>query len=500
MCMYEYGNHIKDTACIIGIGRFVMSSKITNIISDNKAQHQEAGYIFILSDPEQENHFKISYSSHLGDINDAIDKYNFNISGQYQLQYSRVASQPQHAESLIQRRLSKYLINNGHGDLYYFENIDIGIDNLNHIVDTLNYIHEFSDPESDFEEYITDSEDESISRKAPMLFHSLDKRINIAFDYILNLTSPIDPDYGVQTLLKFILKVDKNSPYALKAAEAAFKLADVFDSSEIIPRNKEDVLFCYKKSSELGHKGAIRKLMQIYYDGSERYNIEQNYLQAIKYLTMLSGDYNERVMLAYIYCNGRQFLLKQNLKTGMNLCTYDSSAGNFWDLDIIKAKVLMAQNLPDLGVDRQLDWEDEDDVNIIEKFANKHPYQILLKINNNFTEESAIKCYGIIEVKFILSLYMLGEYQGTYCDKLESSNVYVIKKTTIDVDNAITYLTEAAKAGHPLACTKLAELLEEGELVAENEKEAKRFRIRAKDCQYNIDTTIPFPIFGLVLF
>ncbi len=71
-----------------------MSSKITNIISENSILHQEAGYIFILSDPEQENHFKISHTSHLGDITDAVDKFNYNVSGNYQLQYSRVASQP----------------------------------------------------------------------------------------------------------------------------------------------------------------------------------------------------------------------------------------------------------------------------------------------------------------------------------------------------------------------------------------------------------------------
>jgi len=482
-----------------------MSSKITNIVSENKIQLHEAGYIFILSDPEHENHYKICYTTHLGDINGVVDKYNFNASENYKLQYSRVASQPQQSDFLIQRRLSKYLINNTQGDLYYFENIDTGIDNVNHIVDTSNYLYEFSNPDSVFEEFISDSDDSndgvnSISRKAPLFFHSLDKRIDIAFDYILNLTSPVDPEYGVQTLLKFILTVQKDSPYALKAAEAAFKLADVFDSSEIIPRNIDDVLFCYKKSSELGHKGAIRKLMHIYYDGSERYKIEQNYLQAIKYLSMLSSDYSERVMLAYIYCNGRQFLLKQNLQTGLNLCNYDSATGNFWDLDIIRAKVLMSKITPDLGTERELNWDEEEDVLIIEKYANQHPYQILVKIDNHYSEESTIKCKAIIEVKYVLALYLLGDIRGVYCEKHEHSNEYAVRKIPIDVDVAITYLTEAAKAGHPLACTKLAELLEEGKLVAENEKEVKRFRNRAKDCQYNIDTSIPFPVFGLTLF
>ncbi|MFV2061149.1 MAG: hypothetical protein ACC653_10740 [Gammaproteobacteria bacterium] len=481
-----------------------MGSKITNIISDDSTLHQEAGYIFILSDPEQENYYKISFSSHLGDINDAVDKYNFNVSGNYLLQYSRVACQPQHTETLIQRRLSKYLINHSTGDLYYFENIDTGIDNVNHIVDTANYLYEFSHPDSDFQDFIEDKDDESegttISRKAPLFFHSLDKRIDIAFDYILNQTSPVDPDYGVQTLLKFILTVQKNSPHALKAAEAAYKLANVFDSSEIVPRNKEDVLFCYKKSSELGHKGSIKKLMHIYYDGSERYSIEQNYLQSIKYLSMLSGDYAERVMLAYIYCNGRHFLLKQNLQTGLNLCNYDPSSGHFWDLDVIKAKVLMTRTMPDLGAERNLDWEEEEDVIIIEKYANKHPYQILLFINENYSEDSAIKCQSFIEVKYSLALYLLGEIKGVYCEKIINTNEYALRKIPVDVDTAITFLTGGAKGGHPLACIKLAELLEEGVLVAENEKEAKRFRERAKDCQYNIDTSIPFPIFGLQLF
>jgi len=488
----------------MNIGRLSMSSKITNIISENKIVQETTGYIFILSDPEQENYFKISYSSNTGDINDVVDKFNFNTSGNYELQYSRVVSQPQHTESLIQRRLSKYLINNAQSDLYYFENLDTGIDNVNHIVDTANYLYEFSNPDSIFEEFITDkdSDDEvpAISRKAPLFFHTLDKRLDIAFDYILNQTSPIDPDYGVQTLLKFILTVQKDSPYALKAAEAAFKLADVFDSSEIIPRNKEDVLFCYKKSSELGHKGAIRKLMQIYYDGSERYNIDQNYLQAIKYLSMLSSDYTERVILAYIYCNGRQFLLKQNLQTGLNLCNYDPLTGNFWDLDIIKAKVLMKNFIPDLGVERKLDWNEEKDVIIIEKYANKHPYQILLKINDNYNEDSVIKCNAFIEVKYILALYLLGDITGVYCDKIENVNEYFLRKIPVDIDTAITYLTEAAKAGHPSACSKLAALLEEGNVVAENEKEAKRFRNRAKDCQFNINSSIPFSIFGLTLF
>jgi TPR repeat protein len=479
-----------------------MGSKITNIISDSNVPHQEAGYIFILSDPEQENYFKISFSSHLGDINDAVDKYNFNVSGNYQLQYSRVACQPQHTESLIQRRLSKYLINNSSGDLYYFENIDTGIDNVNHIVDTANYLFEFSHPDSIFEDFITDkeSDEQTISRKAPLFFHSLDKRIDIAFDYILNQTSPIDPDYGVQTLLKFILTVQKDSPHALKAAEAAFKLANVFDSSEIVPRNKEDVLFCYKKSSELGHKGAIKKLMHIYYDGSERYKIEQNYLQSIKYLSMLSSDYAERVMLAYIYCNGRHFLLKQNLQTGLNLCNYDASSGHFWDLDVIKAKVLMTRTMPDLGAERTLDWEEEEDVIIIEKYANKHPYQTFLFINDNYDEDSSIQCKSYIEVKYSLALYLLGDLKGVYCEKIFNTNEYTLRKIPVDVDTAITFLTEAAKGGHPLACNKLAELLEEGILVAENEKEAKRFRDRAKDCQYNIDSSIPFPVFGLTLF
>jgi len=481
-----------------------MSSKITNIISDNNPLHQDAGYIFILSDPEQENYFKISFSLHLGDINDAVDKYNYNVSGNYQLQYSRVASQPQFTETLIQRRLSKYLINNSSNDLYYFENIDTGIDNVNHIVDTSNYLYEFSHPDSNFDEFITDenSDDElaTISRKAPLFFQSLDKRIDIAFDYILNLTSPVDPDYGVQTLLKFILTVQKDSPHALKAAEAAFKLANVFDTTEIVPRNKEDVLFCYKKSSELGHKGAIKKLMHIYYDGSEQYQIEQNYLQSIKYLSMLSSEYSERVMLAYIYCNGRQFLLKQNLQTGLNLCNYDASSGDFWDLDIIKAKVLMARTMPDLGEERKLDWEEEEDVIIIEKYANKHPYQILAYIDDNYSDESVVDCNGYIEVKYSLALYLLGELTGVYCEKILNTNEYTLRKIPVDIDTAITFLTEAAKGGHPLACTKLAELLDEGVLVAENEKEAKRFRDRAKDCQYNVDTSIPFPVFGLTLF
>jgi TPR repeat protein len=481
-----------------------MSSKITNIATDNESYQQEAGYIFILSDPEQDNYFKISYSSHLGDINDVVDKYNLNVSGNYQLQYSRVCSQSQHTEALIQRRLSKYLINNSHGDLYYFENIDIGVDNVNHIVDTANYLFEFSHPDSEFDDFITDndSDDEvkTISRKAPLFFHTLDKRIEIAFDYILNQTSPIDPEYGVQTLLKFILTVEKGSPYAAKAAEAAYKLADVFESSEIVPRNKEDVLFCYKKSGELGHKGSIRKLMNIYYNGAERFDIEQNYLQAIKYLSMLSGDYSERVILAYIYCNGRQFLLKQNIQTGLNLCNYDPSHGNFWDLDIIKAKVLMAAPMAELGAERELSWDIEEDVSIIEKYANKHPYQILSKINENYTEESTVECKGFIEVKYILALYLLGDLNGVYCYKYESSNQYALRKIPVDVDIAITFLTLAAKEGHPLACSKLAELLEEGIVVAENEKETKRFRDRAKDCQYNIDSSIPFPVFGLTLF
>ncbi len=481
-----------------------MNSKITNIISEKTIAQQEAGYIFILSDPEQENHFKISFSPLTGDINDVIDKYNFNVSGKFELQHSRVVSQPEHAESLIQRRLSRYRVNTNQTDLFYFDDIDVGIDNVNHIVDTSNYLFQFSDPDSDFEDFIEDKNSDSkvttISRKAPLFFQSIDNKIDIAFDYILNLTTPVDPDYGVHTLLKFILTVKKDSPHALKAAEAAFKLADVFDSAEIVPRNKEDVLFCYKKSSDLGHKGAIRKLMNIYYDGSERYTIEQNYLQAIKYLSMLSSEYSERVTLAYIYCNGRQFLLKQNIITGLNLCNYDASVGTFWDLDIIKAKVLMAKQMPDLGVERELDWEEEEDVIIIEKYANRHPYQILLKINDNYTEDSVVECKGFIEVKYILALYLLGEISGIFCDKTDNTNNYFIKNIPVEVDKAITFLTEAAKAGHPLACLKLAGLLEEGSVVPENEKEASRFRARAKDCQFNIDSKLPFPIFGLTLF
>lgn len=479
-----------------------MSSKITNILPDNNSPHQGTGYIFVLSDPEQENYYKISYSSNLENIDDVVNKYNANVVGNYQLQYSLVVSQPEHTESLILRRLSKYLINNAQGDLYYFENIDTAIDNVNHIVDTANYLFEFSHPDSDFDEFITDSESKAttISRKAPLFFHSLEKKIDIAFDYILNQTSPIDPDYGVQTLLKFILTVQKDSPHASKAAEAAFRLADVFDSSEITPRNKEDVLFCYKKSSELGHKGAVRKLLRIYYNGSERYSIEQNYLQAIKYLSMLSSEYSERVSLAYIYCNGRQFLLKQNIQAGLSLCDYNNAVGTFWDLDIIKAKVLMSKPMPDLGVERILDWEEEEDVIIIEKYANKHPYQMLLKINNNYNGDSVIKCRGYIEVKYLLALYFLGDKKGIYCNKLENSNEYVLKKIPVNIEQAIIFLTAAAKGGHPLACTRLAEILEDGVLVAENETEAERFRGRAKDCQYNIDSSIPFPIFGLTLF
>ncbi len=240
--------------------------------------------------------------------------------------------------------------------------------------------------------------------------------------------------------------------------------------------------------------------MHTYYDGSEKYNIDQNYLQAIKYLSMLSSEYSERVTLAYIYCNGRQFLLKQNIQTGLNLCNYDPLAGNFWDLDIIKAKVLMSTTMPDLGEERELDWEEEEDVIIIEKYANKHPYQILLNINNNYSDESEVICKGFFEVKYALALYLLGDIRGVYCDKFTNSNEYVLRKIPVDVDNAITFLTEAAKAGHPLACTKLAELLEEGVLVAENDKEAKRFRNRAKDCQFNIDSSLPYPIFGLTIF
>ncbi len=481
-----------------------MSSKITNIISENKIDHQTTGYIFILSDPKLENHFKISYSSNLGDINDVVDKYNFNKSSNFELEYSRVVLQPQYTESLIQRRLSKYLVNRMQSDYYRFDDLDTGIDNLNHIVDTANYLFEFSNPDSNFDDFITDNDSNEksdvISRKAPILFQSFDKKIDIAFDYILNQTSPIDPDYGVQTLLKFILSVKKESSQATKAAEAAFKLADVFESSEINPRSKEDVLFCYKKSSELGHKEATKKLLDLYYDGSKKYNIEQNYLQAIKYLSMLSSDYPERVILSYIYCNGRQFLLKQNIQTGLSLCNYDSSVGNFWDLDVIKAKVLISKPMPDLGAERQLDWEDEEDVIVIEKYANNHPYQLLLNVDNNYSDDSIIKCKSLIEVKYLLALYLLGDIKGVYCDKTENTNNYFVKKVPVDVDSAITFLTEAAKAGHPLACTRLADLLEEGEVVSKNEKETLRFRNRAHDCKCNIDTRLPFPIFGLSLF
>ncbi len=481
-----------------------MSSKITNIISENKIDHQTTGYIFILSDPKLENHFKINYSSNLGDINEVVDKYNSKKSSQYELEYSRVVSQPQYAESLIQRRLSKYLVNHTQNDYYRFENLDIGIDNVNHIVDTANYLFAFSNPDSNFDDFITDNDSDGdsnvISRKAPLQFQSLDKKIDIAFDYILNQTSPIDPDYGVQTLLKFILSVKKESSQAAKAAEAAFKLADVFNSSEINPRSKEDVLFCYKKSSELGHKDATKKLLTLYYEGSEKYNIEQNYLQAIKYLSMLSSDYSERVSLAYIYCNGRQFLLKQNIQTGLSLCNYDSSVSSYWDLDIIKAKILISKSMPDLGAERQLDWEDEEDVIIIEKYANNHPYQFLLNVDNNYSDDSVIKCKAFIEVKYLLALYLLGDIKGVYCDKTENTNNYLVKKIPVDVDKAITYLTQAAKAGHPLACTRLADLLEEGEVVSKNEKETLRFRNRAQDCKCNIDTRLPFPIFGLSLF
>ncbi|VAW95897.1 hypothetical protein MNBD_GAMMA22-1896 [hydrothermal vent metagenome] len=482
-----------------------MSSKITNIISESKVDHQETGYIFILSDPKAEKYFKINYSSNLGVINDVVAKYNFNKSSNYELEYSRVVLQPKYAESLIQRRLAKYHVKHAHNDLYLFEDLDIAIDNVNHIVDTSNYLFEFSNPDSSFDDFtmVKDNSSEEtsvISRKAPLLFHSLDNKIDIAFDYILNQTVPIDPDYGVQTLLKFILSVQKESTHALKAAQAAFKLAQVFESSEITPRNKEDVLFCYKKSSELGNKEATKKLLHLYYDGSEKYNVEQNYLQAIKYLSMLSSEYPERVSLAYIYCNGRQFLLKQNIQTGLSLCSYDSSVGTFWDLDVIKAKVLINKPTPDLGVARQLDWEEEEDVLIIEEYSNKHPYQLLLNINNNYSDNSVIKCKAFIEARYLLALYLLGDIQGSYCEKIKNTNDYFLKKIPIDVDNAITYLTEAAIAGHPLACIRLADLLETSDVVSKNEKEAVRFRNRAHDCQYNIDSRLSFPIFGLSLF